>query len=106
MRFDVWCDEQCSIIREIKRRRDNGELLSSIAQSFHNRRLRLPGGGEWAPKRRGRFSTYTIQRALRFYESLLEKGWTSGIQMPDAWGGNTSPDVIFDNSNEWSRAGV
>jgi len=81
LKFDLWNEQQCDIIREIKRRRDSGESLQSIAQSFHNRRMKLPDGREWAPKRRGKFSTFTIQRALRFYEALLAEGRNLGDSM-------------------------
>ena len=60
MKFDLWDEKQCDIIREIKHRRDSGETFKAIARDFLNRRLRMPDGREWAPKRRGKYSTFTI----------------------------------------------
>ncbi len=74
-RFDDWDVAQVDIIREIWRRRNEGETLAQIAEDFWQRRLRKSDGSYWAHRGRGKRkpSIYSIQRAWHAYAATLDE---------------------------------
>ncbi|MFC1597402.1 recombinase family protein [Planctomycetota bacterium] len=75
-KIDVWDRRECSQIREIKHRHDQGEAISSIARSFYSRRLRTANGVRWVRRygAKQQLNANRIYRALRFYENLISQG--------------------------------
>ena len=76
-RMDVWDETECRLIREIKRRRDDGESFDSIAYNFAAREEKTWDGRLWAPMRRKkqqgrkRIEACYVRRAYEKYEKLL-----------------------------------
>jgi len=67
-----------SPIREAWRRKQGGEPVAAIARDYSERRLKLPDGREWAPKRKKEVDPSVIWRALAFYENILARGLDLG----------------------------
>lgn len=77
---DVWDDYQCSLIRQIKQRKDDGETIESIARDFFNRKLKKADGRPWVtrPKRKKKLNMGPVRRAYEYYTDLLARGLDLG----------------------------
>jgi DNA invertase Pin-like site-specific DNA recombinase len=77
-KVDEWCPKQCEILRELKQRRDRGEVWERIAKDFCTRGLRTGGNQRWVRKRKHRgevsYDVSRIRRALKWYRDLLARG--------------------------------
>ena len=80
VRYDVWDEEQCVIIREIYRRKKAGESFDSIAKDFYARKLKRPDGRPWVtrPKWKRYLRVDAIKLAFRYYSDLLARGLELG----------------------------
>jgi len=84
----VWDIHQCEILREIKRRRDEGETWKSIGQDLDRRGLRSPNGTRWwKPAKKNRGGSFgSLWRAHQWHLKLLASGRDLGDipVIPDA----------------------
>ncbi len=73
--FVVWDSRQCDILRELVRRRDDGESFESIAADFNRRKLKQGDGTPWARRQRGRrkVNTFTVKRAYTAMAAMIRE---------------------------------
>jgi DNA invertase Pin-like site-specific DNA recombinase len=81
LRFDAWDTAQCDLIREIHRRKTDGETYESIAANFLARKLKKSNGQPWVPirKRSKKLNTSSLRRAHDYYVSARARGLEIGI---------------------------
>jgi DNA invertase Pin-like site-specific DNA recombinase len=98
LKFDIWHEPECQQIREICRRANTGESLSSIARDFADRKLKTANRKPWVPRRKDKhgINSTRIRETYRWACCLREAGMEVGI---------SPPEEVTKFTAEWRRLG-